>query len=385
MRRLATIATYLFVVMALVIGVAAVPIGAADHLDGPMVMTDGLFDITDVYAFQSPSNPGNFVIIVTVVPVAGVQNPAMFGTGGAYEIKVDTNGDAKEDITWTYTFGAPDASGRQSVSVKSGGTTLGTGTTGGTGFNLSNGGKTVAGLADDPFFFDLAAFRNNLAFCPGGVGTNFFAGLNTMAIVVEVPSSALGGKIGVWARTLKGNTQFDRMARPAINTVFLNPGSRKDMFNSTQPADDKANYTADVVAVLKALGNDDATANQLAGVLLPDILTVDTASKDGFLNGRRLQDDVIDAELNLISGGAVKGDCVSNDSNFSTSFPYLAPPNAAPSPPPPGNGGNLPGMPSTGGGYAATHQTISWWAILASLACLAAAGVSATIAVRSRK
>src|SRR5690349_11230345 len=56
MRRLATIATYLFVVMALVIGVAAVPIGAADHLDGPMVMTDGLFDINDVYAFQSPAN-----------------------------------------------------------------------------------------------------------------------------------------------------------------------------------------------------------------------------------------------------------------------------------------------------------------------------------------
>ncbi|MFN8511012.1 MAG: DUF4331 family protein [Chloroflexia bacterium] len=384
MRRLATIATYLFVVMALVIGVAAVPIGAADHLDGPMVMTDGLFDINDVYAFQSPANASNFVIAVTVVPVAGVQNPAMFGTGGAYEIKIDNNGDAKEDITWTFTFGAPDASGKQSVTAKSGSTTLGTGTTG-SSFNLTGGGKVVAGLYDDPFFFDLAAFRNSLAFCPGGVGTNFFKGLNTMAIVVEVPSSALGGKIGVWARTMKGNAQFDRMARPAINTVFLNPGSRKDMFNSTQPADDPANYTADVVGVLKALGNDDATATKLAGILLPDILTVDTASKDGFLNGRKLSDDVIDAELALISGGAVKGDCVSNDSNFSNAFPYLAPANAAPAPPPTGTGGTLPGMPSTGGGYAKSQQSISWWAILAALACLGAAGVSATIAVRSKK
>jgi hypothetical protein len=243
----------------------------------------------------------------------------------------------------------------------------------------------VAGLADDPFFFDLAAFRNNLMFCPGGVGTNFFKGLDTMAIVVEVPSSALGGKIGVWARTLKGTTQFDRMARPAINTVFLNPGSRKDTFNSTQPADDRANYTADVVGVLKALGNDDATAAQLAAVLLPDILTVDTASKDGFLNGRRLQDDVIDAELSLITKGAVKGDCVANDSNFSNTFPYLAPANA-PAPPATGTGGTLPGMPSTGaGGAQAQQQSVAWWAILASLACLGAAGVSATVAVRSRK
>ena len=98
MRRLATIATYLFVVMALVIGVAAVPIGAADHLDGPMVMTDGLFDINDVYAFQSPANASNFVIAVTVVPVAGVQNPAMFGTGGAYEIKIDNS--ATNELVW---------------------------------------------------------------------------------------------------------------------------------------------------------------------------------------------------------------------------------------------------------------------------------------------
>ncbi len=384
MRRVATLATYLFVVMALVIGVAAVPIGAADHLDSPMVMTDGLFDINDVYAFQSPSNPANSVIAMTVVPVAGVQNPAIFGSNGAYEFKIDTNGDAKEDITWTFTFGAADSAGKQSVTIMSGSTAVGSGTTG-SQITLANGGKAIAGLYDDPFFFDLAAFRNSLMFCPGGVGTNFFKGLNVMAIVVEVPSSALGGKIGVWARTLKGEaqpTQFDRMGRPAINTVFI-AGAKKDTFNSTQPVDDQKNYTTDVVTVLKALGNDDATAAKLAGVLLPDILTFDTASKEGFLNGRQLANDVIDAELGLITGGKVAGDCVANDSNFSTSFPYLATANAAPSASP-----SVPGMPNTGaGGTGAVkaRQTVAWWAIFASLACLGAAGVSASIAVRSRK
>jgi hypothetical protein len=376
LRRVATVATYLFVMMALIIGVAAVPIGAADHLDGPLVMTDSMYDINDVYAFQTPANASSTTLIMTVVPLAGAQNPAMFGSGGAYEFKIDNTGDAKEDLTYTATFGAPTSAGKQSVTLKAGATTLGAGMTGST-ITLSNGGRMIAGLYDDPFFFDLAAFKNSLQFCPGGVGTNFFKGLNVMAIVVEVPASALGGKIGVWARTLKNGQQFDRMGRPAINTVFL-ANARKDTFNSTQPADDPANYTADVVGVLKSLGNDDATATKLAGVLLPDILTFDTASNAGFLNGRQLSDDVIDAELNLISGGKVKTDCVANDSNFSASFPYLAAANATP-------GQAMPGLPNTGGGAGAARQTVAWWAILAALACLCAAGVSATIAIRSRK
>ena len=35
-------------------------------------------------------------------------------------------------------------------------------------------------------------------------------------------------------------------------------------------------------------------------VLLPDVLTFDQSSTDGFLNGRQLADDVIDAELGLL-------------------------------------------------------------------------------------
>jgi len=40
-----------------------------------------------------------------------------------------------------------------------------------------------------------------------------------------------------------------------------------------------------------------------------------------------LADDVIDTELSVISNGAITTDCVANDSNFSNSFPYLAPAN----------------------------------------------------------
>jgi hypothetical protein len=67
--------------------------------------------------------------------------------------------------------------------------------------------------------------------------------------------------------------------------------------------------------------------NQLTDVLLPDILTFDTKSSQGFLNGRRPADDVIDAELPLVTEAAVKTDCVSsNDDAFPGGFPYLAGP-----------------------------------------------------------
>jgi hypothetical protein len=36
---------------------------------------------------------------------------------------------------------------------------------------------------------------------------------------------------------------------------------------------------------------------------------------------------VIDTELGVISNGAITTDCVANDSVFSSTFPYLGPPN----------------------------------------------------------
>lgn len=400
MRRIFGIATYLFSAIALIMGVVALPIGAADHLDGPQVKTDAQLDINDLYAFQAPQNAQNTVLVMTVVPLAGATNPATFSSTGTYEFKIDNTGDAKEEITYSVTFSAADGGGRQTATIVSGGTMLGSGQTG-TTIALSNGGRLTAGLFDDPFFFDLAAFNNDLKFCPNGVGTNFFKGLNVMAIVVEVPSAALGTKIGVWARTLKGGKQFDRMGRPAINTVFNNHAdAKKDTFNSTEPADDQKNYTADVVTVLKGLGNDDATSAKLAGVLLPDILTFDTSSADGFLNGRKLTDDVIDAELGLLTGGKVSSDCVANDSAFRPAFPYLAAANAAPSPSPSAapsaaptvaptaTPSAMPGLPSTGSGgmeVVRTRRTVAWWALIAMIASLAAAGISANVARRARK
>ena len=219
-----------------------------------------------------------------------------------------------------------------------------------------NGVRFFAGRRDDPFFFDLLGFINILG--PGrsllgcGAATSHpeldtFKGQNVSSIVIELPSSLLepngNPHIGVWATTNVGGTQIDRMGRPAINTVFIpnNPlppdrvsdgkASKKTTFNHGDPSTDVANWTSEVVDTLEqGFGRTHADANALAAFLLPDMLTVDVSKADGFPNGRRPADDVIDTELNLLSNGTITTDCVpSNDVTFPSTFPYLAAPHPA--------------------------------------------------------
>jgi hypothetical protein len=345
MKRISTILVYSFLALALTFGLFAVPTSAADHLDAPGLTPPGgdtRLDITDVYVFQSPSNPDNTVLIMGVNPLAGVLNDGTFRPGSAlYAFKIDTDGDAKEDITFRIKFSKPDEDLSQRVMLAVDGLGMRNPIAKGKtdqDISIPGGGMLRAGVMDDPFFFDLEGFLA-LDFCsPGQTRPNFFAGLNVSAIVLEVPSSWFGATdIGVWARTVANGKQIDRMGRPAINTVFIpnNPlepagtePSKKNKFNAALPRNDQKRFRGEVVDTLKIFyGDDEETINALADILLPDILTVDVSNPAGFLNGRGLADDVIDAEYPLVTNGAVTTDCVSNDSDFSDSFPYLAPKN----------------------------------------------------------
>lgn len=138
-------------------------------------------------------------------------------------------------------------------------------------------------------------------------------------------------------------TQVDQMARPAINTVFVN-AARKNEFNTTTPTQMNAAFNTQFQSVLtgfgymtNALGMDKPT---FAGVLVADVLNVKmngtTTFFDGtnVLTGRALADDVIDTELLLIFGGAsgtsnpglTKDNVNGNDKAFLSSFPFLAAP-----------------------------------------------------------
>jgi hypothetical protein len=137
--------------------------------------------------------------------------------------------------------------------------------------------------------------------------------------------------------------QQDQMARPAINTVFIDAAA-KDSFNTTIPSQQALKFgykfTNTLTAfgyTINALGLDKAT---FAGLLSTDMLGVSATGVTTFfdgtnvLTGRALADDVIDVELLLIFGGAtgtsnpqLTSDNVgANDKAFNTSFPYLASP-----------------------------------------------------------
>jgi hypothetical protein len=347
MRRLLTVVGVIGLLT--VLGVAALPGGAADHLEAPLVQQDGRTDINDVYAFRSPTNPDNTVLVMTVNPVAGVQSPTTFRPLVAYDFVIDDDGDAKRDLRYTVRFKEPDANGvqRYRVAQAVGGKSVEV-AKGDTGQEIAvQGGGTVwAGLSDDPFFFDLQAFRDQVkgaggsrTFCDA-TPTDFFAGLNVTTIALEVPSSALGDTIGVWGQTRTENGVIDRMGLPAIATVLIDDGN-EDAFNANKPDKDRRLWSDEVQANLLALSGLDGspyTAGQaadIAQIVLPDVLTLDTSSSDGFLNGRRLQDDVIDTELTVVTGGLFGGtpvltsDCVDgNNVPFRTTFPYVAPPNS---------------------------------------------------------
>jgi hypothetical protein len=169
-----------------------------------------------------------------------------------------------------------------------------------------------------------------------------------------------------------GWVQVSRLGNPLVNEVVI-PLGKKDQFNRTSPDRDAALYGKFVVkpelaAILNALFNIGAPTdnrtdivqallqglpmlNQHKGIDGPpavDTLKINLATPPatgpenrfgviggdtaGFPNGRRLGDDVVDIELQVVAG-FLKGNKVAlgdgvdqNDKPFLSMFPYLAPP-----------------------------------------------------------
>ena len=80
---------------------------AASHREAPLIAEDPVADNTDVYAFVSPDDPTTTTIISNWIPL---QNPASgpnfwnFGEDVLYEINVDNDGDAVDDVTFEFAF-----------------------------------------------------------------------------------------------------------------------------------------------------------------------------------------------------------------------------------------------------------------------------------------
>lgn len=346
---------------AMVMALAGAPLVGfgADHLDAPNFTPPENrpdADINDVYAFEGRDDD-NTVLVLSTHPAAGAIAPTEYAQDVKYTIKVDRDGDPKAEIQYVARFGKPKNDGSQPFRLilrknfrdPSTQRRVAKGYTGQT-VQMDGGGKVFAGLRSDPFFFDLAAFQGTVLgmgdreFCDKNA-TDFFEPLNVNAIVIEVPDRKLGDKIGVWGITKsKSDGRIDRMGRPAINTVFMS-GQDKVRFNQGHPGSDYRKWNDEVRSVLKTFSGLDsegaytnAQTKALAQILLPDVLTYDTDTKaQGPLNGRALADDVIDVELNIVTGGfpfpgrnakgAIQSDCVGPHDDYRSSFPYLGSPN----------------------------------------------------------
>ena len=82
---------------------------ASSHRDSPFISEDPAADNTDVYAFVSTEpGRGDFVtILANFVPLQEPANgPNFYRTSDfvTYDIKIDTDGDAKEDLTYRFEF-----------------------------------------------------------------------------------------------------------------------------------------------------------------------------------------------------------------------------------------------------------------------------------------
>lgn len=266
--------------------------------------------------------------------------------------------------------------------------------------------KSFAGQSEDPFFLDLRVF--DLLYggnCMTEAGHDSLAGFNVNAVALQVPRGDLTAKgrdiVGIWSTTDRKDShgkyrQISRLGQPLVNEVVI-PYQVKDTFNSLKPKDDAAALPFVQEPELAALLNnvcgfnapladrDDLVQVFLTGVpglnnpkgngkpseqlrLNTKMAAGQTFSRlgvlggdlNGFPNGRRLQDDVLDIALQAV-GGELKGNpndlgdgVDSNDSPFSAAFPYLglphsgsitktAPPAATPQALLTGGGTNTPG------------------------------------------
>jgi Domain of unknown function (DUF4331) len=252
---------------------------------------------------------------------------------------------------------------------------------------LAGGGQVFAGQRDDPFFADVGDIFDLLAIRKGtgnaGGGKDFLAGYAVHTIALQIPISQLdtaSHTIGVWSAADRRQTtvagkggrgpwvQVSRLGNPLINEVVI-PTGLKDEWNRLSPSKDqrfvryyRTPILAAVINKLYKLGAPETNRDDLVQVLLTGIpkvtFTGDTPADElrinlsvpvtpagkvsrlgvlggdnqGWPNGRRLGDDVVDIAEQAVGGFLLGkklplGDGVdSGDTKAMSSFPYVADP-----------------------------------------------------------
>lgn len=207
--RLALVATAAIVSGGAWFATTSTNVQAADHTDPPALVgaNANAGDIADLYAWAENDK------LTTVLTFSGLTAPIADQAGNydadvLYGIHIDNTGDHIANANIWVRFGLNDLGewGLQVVGMPGEvGPVIGAVET---AIDGGNGTKAWAGLRDDPFFFDFAGFGTTLQ-----TGTlsfdatrDTFAGTNTTAIVLEMPTTAAlgaGTSLSIWATTAK--------------------------------------------------------------------------------------------------------------------------------------------------------------------------------------
>lgn len=219
---------------------------ASSHAEAPGTARDPAADLLDFYMFRSPENLNTITMAVTAWPFqepGGGPNYPAFDDDVRYNIEIDSNGDAREDIRYEFTFRTEYSIGNQSYQYARGIRSLNppdidwyvrqrvtvfhvdvepnTRTMllddalvaphniGAISPNYGalaqaavrdvtvpdpggGAGRIFVGPRDDPFFGDVGQVHDGFAIRPGapgnvGGGVDMLSGYNVLAIVIQVP------------------------------------------------------------------------------------------------------------------------------------------------------------------------------------------------------
>jgi hypothetical protein len=303
---------------------------AADHLDGPRAKGDPAADITDVYAFMSPTNAGHLALVLNVAPLAPATAAFSDAVTYTFEIKpvVTTQPlvfGQSMDITCRLAGGAMTCESVEGLTR-----TVATEKSGSCG--QGDAMCVFAGRRADPFFIDFKALSatintHHLSFSAPGHAVNFTDGLNVLSLVVEVDVDAIFPHRGLFAvsgkteRTdARGTGVIDRSGRPQVNFFFnFKDDVLQDAFNQETPFQDwTANHTFEA-SFQKNLGNFDmfdgvndwgTGTHPLRDLFEQDLLLVDTGTECTEAAGNdRCKSSYFEIERELFLGGPAHTTC----------------------------------------------------------------------------
>ncbi|QEN14208.1 DUF4331 family protein [Mycolicibacterium sp. ELW1] len=320
---------------------------------------DQRLDLCDLYAFQSPSDPARTVLILNANPNADALHP-----DAIYRLAVDSNGDLRNDIAFSFVFSAPE-DGRQTVDVfKAVGDEAespyavgekifeNVEVSFGENANVvqSDGYTFAAGARSDAFFFDFDGIKNLFDTTGGrnftaphlggespwtGVDSNLTA--NVFSIAIELPTAELAPDpdLRIWGRcSLNRDGELlhvDRAGHPSVSS-FFNTDDTKEEYNASEPIRDRERWIGQFIHLMGHTGgytDDEAIEAIDTEGTLPDMLTFDPAKPAKYPNGRTFRDDVIDYRLAFLT----KGDCppsgLAPHTDTLDVFPYLGNPHPA--------------------------------------------------------